>query len=186
MRTVTATLESISPYSQSKHIMVESIDREGKDDYEKRTWRERMHYDKDGFVFMPPMSFKKSLDRAAAFRGEKIKGKGQATYSKHFLAGVLVMDPLKLKVKKDDVPGEWLFVPADGKPGGNTRVSRCFPVIHEWKGEVVYHILDDAVITENVFERHITDSGNFIGVGRFRPERGGFYGRYKVVDLKWS
>ena len=95
------------------------------------------------------------------------------------------MDPLVLPIKKDEVEGEWLFVPSDGKPGGSTRVSKCFPLIHEWQGEVTWYVLDET-ITEDVFRRHLVEAGNFIGVGRFRPARGGFYGRFVTEDVKWD
>jgi hypothetical protein len=98
---------------------------------------------------------------------------------------VMVLDGLKLPVKKDEVPGEWLFVPSDGKRGSGKRVDRCFPVVHEWKGDVQFHILDD-VITPDVFEQHLKDAGNFIGIGRFRPRNNGYYGRFKVNKIKWA
>jgi hypothetical protein len=188
MRMVTVTFESVSPYSQSRFHDTPKLQdgREKPDEYEQRTWRERTNHMSDGRIFIPPMAFKKSLETGAKFRGEKIKGKNMATYSKHFLAGVLVMDPLVLPVTKEDVTGERLFVPSDGKTGGGKRVMRTFPVIPEWSGDVTYHILDDAIITEDVFERTLIDAGNYIGVGRFRPERGGFYGRYRATAIKWD
>ena len=51
--------------------------------------------------------------------------------------------------------------------------------------EVSYYILDDT-ITEPVFEQVIHESGNFIGIGRFRPENGGYYGRYVVDSITWQ
>ena len=114
-----------------------------------------------------------------------IKGRGKATYTKHFKAGVLVTDGLTLPVNKDDVDGEVFFVPSDGKAGGGSRVKKKFPVIREWSGEVTFYILDDT-ITEDVFEAHLKEAGNFIGIGRFRPENGGFYGRYAIDKITWS
>lgn len=81
--------------------------------------------------------------------------------------------------------GEVFFVPSDGKAGGGSRVKKKFPVIREWSGEVTFYILDDT-ITEDVFEAHLKEAGNFIGIGRFRPENGGFYGRYSIDKIVWS
>jgi hypothetical protein len=97
----------------------------------------------------------------------------------------MVMDALVLPIKKDDVPGEWYFVPSDGRPGGGKRVKKCFPVIREWHGEVTYYILDET-ITPEVFEVHLREAGSFIGIGRFRPENGGFYGRFGVKKVVWQ
>jgi len=184
MATAVCKLESISPYSQSKHYEVDKLEKESNQDYEKRTWRERCHADANGELFIPPMAFKNSIAEAAKYLSETIKGKGKATYTKHFEAGVMVMEPLPLGIKKADVLGEWLFVPSDGKRGSGSRVSKCFPCIQSWKGEVEFHILDET-ITEDVFRRHLEQCGKFIGLGRFRPRNNGYYGRFRVNDIKW-
>ena len=179
-------LESVAPLSMSRHYTnPEKTAKETAADYEKRTWRERLHYDEKGVVFIPPMPFKLSLAEAAAFLSQKIPGKRNATYTKHFEAGILVLQGIVLGIKKDDVQGEWLFVPSDGKRGGGSRVDKCFPVIPKWSGTVTYHVLD-ATITREVFEQHLRESGNFIGIGRFRPRNNGYYGRFKVSSIEWK
>lgn len=181
----TAHLESISPYSPSRMHDTPKLEKERPDDYEKRTWREKAHANDNGQIFMPPMGFKLCLAECAKFMSEQIPGKGKATWTKHFEAGVLCMEPLVLPAKKDEVQGEWFNMNSDGKRGSGTRVRRCFPVIPEWKGAVSFYVID-STITETVFRHHMSEAGKFIGVGRFRPRNGGFYGRFKLIDLEWS
>ena len=185
MKTAICELESISPYSQSKYYETEKLSKERPDDYEARTWRDRLHVNADGFVFIPPMAFKNCLSSVAKYLSIQIPGKGKATFTKHIEAGVLVTEALVLPVKKDDVAGEWYFVPSDGKRGGGKRVKRCFPVIPHWQGAVSFHILDDTV-TEDIFRQHLEEAGKFIGIGRFRPQNNGFYGRFKVNEVVWG
>lgn len=185
MKTAVTTLESISPYSQSRYYQTPKKDKESSADYEARTWRDRLHVNADGFVYMPPMAFKNCLAEAAKFLSIQIPGKGKATFTKHFEAGVMVVDALTLSIKKDDVEGEWFHVPSDGKRGGSKRVLKCFPVIPHWSGNVTWHILDDT-ITQDVFVKHLEEAGKFIGLGRFRPRNNGFYGRFGVKAVKWS
>jgi hypothetical protein len=64
-------------------------------------------------------------------------------------------------------------------------VEKCEPIILNWSGDVTYHVLDDT-ISKDAFAKHLTEAGNFIGVGRFRPENGGYYGRYKVNTIRWQ
>jgi len=185
MHTAIVRLTSVSPYSQSRYHAIPRDPKETSDDHEKRTWRERVHTDKaTGCVYIPPMSFKNCLSEAAKFIGKQIPGKGKSTYTKHFEAGVLVIDPLLLTIRKEDVEGEWYHVPSDGVRGGSKRVMKCFPVIHEWSGEVTFMILDET-ITEEVFREHLEEAGKFIGIGRFRPRNNGFYGRFRVDSIKW-
>lgn len=185
MRTATAYLESISPYSQSRHHDTPKLPKESPRDYEKRVWRERCHVNESGEVFIPPMSFKNCLSEVAKYLGIQVQGKGKSTYTKHFEAGVLVVDAVPIGVKKDEIQGEWLFVPSDGKRGSGSRVDKCFPVIPKWKAPVTFFVLDDT-ITPDVFEQHLKEAGNFIGIGRFRPRNNGFYGRFKVNRIEWN
>jgi hypothetical protein len=185
MKTAICKLKSISPYSQSRHYTLpEREEKESHADYEKRTWRERMHVDSDGHVFIPPMAFKNCLSEAAKYLSEKIPGKGKATYTKHFEAGVLVVEGLRLPILKVDVPGEWLFVPSDGRRGGSSRVDKCFPRIDNWEGEVRFEIFDDT-ITEKPFRYHLEQAGKFIGIGYFRPRNNGYWGRFSIEEIKW-
>ena len=191
MKVAVAHLEGITPYSQSRYYDPHALARptgtktESAKDVEARTWRERCHIGSDGFVFIPPMAFKNCLSEIAGYLGVQIPGKGKSTYTKHFEAGVMVIDGVPLPVKKDDVQGEWIFVPASGKRGDGRRVLKCFPVFHSWSGAVTFHILDD-VISPAVFEQHLKDAGNFIGIGRFRPRKNGYYGRFKVTRIDWQ
>lgn len=185
MHVATATLKSVSPYSQSRYHNTDKLDKESPDNYERRTWRERVHTNGDGRIFIPPMAFKNCIAESAKYLSIRIPGKATSTYTKHFEAGVLVVDPLQLETTKDEVEGEWLFVPADGKRGSGKRVMKCYPRINEWQGDVIFHVLDDT-ITEGVFMEHLQQAGRFIGIGRFRPRNNGFYGRFEIVRCTWT
>jgi hypothetical protein len=185
MHTATVHLKSVSVYSQSRNHTTEKLDKEGPDAYENRTWRERLHVNEDGYVYIPPMSFKNCISEVAKYIGMQIPGKGKATYTKHIEAGVIVMEPLVLPLKKEDVQGEKLFVPSDGRRGSGKRVWKWFPYIPSWEGTVTFIILDDT-ITKDVFLQHVDQAGKFIGIGRFRPRNNGFYGRFAVVGMEWE
>ena len=85
-----------------------------------RTWRDRLHVDKSGKVFIPPMAFKGALETAARFNPISIPGRGKSTYTKHFRAGILVVDPVFVGATVDEVEGEWLLLNSDGRKGGGT------------------------------------------------------------------
>jgi hypothetical protein len=185
-RIATATLISAAPYSQSRSYSheVEALPRETKEAYEERTWRNKCHTMPDGRVFIPPMAFKMSLDRAVQVIGRQVPGKGKATYTKFFVSGVLVMEPVPLPQTKEDVACDRIHANSDGVRGSGKRVWRNFPRFDNWKADVNFYILADE-ITEDVFDEALRQSGAFVGIGRFRPEKGGFYGRFEVADIKW-
>lgn len=133
MKTVKAHLESVSPYSQSKHYLVPKLEREIAADYEERTWRNRMHVDKDGHVMIPPMGLKNTLllgvpipsmiinDRFGAnwkddYRIAVIDGKQRITALLMFLRSEL------------PVPGWWFGINAGAVLFSNIPLpqQRCF------------------------------------------------------------
>ena len=183
MRIATCKLSSISPYSQSRYHETPKLNKEQPDDYRQRTWREHRHYDENG-VYIPPMTFKNCLSEAAKFLSVQIPGKGKSTYTKHFEAGVLVLEPCPLGIKKEDVEHENLFLPSDGVRGSGKRVIKTYPVIREWATTCTFYVQDD-MITEEVFRYHLEQAGTFIGIGRFRPRNNGYYGRFKLDSMEW-
>jgi hypothetical protein len=41
-------------------------------------------------------------------------------------------------------------------------------------------------VPTEIFERCLKEAGNLIGVGRFRPQNGGYFGRFTVKSIKWT
>lgn len=181
MKKFIAHLKSVGTLSMSRPHVTPKLEKENDGDYEQRTWRNRLHTDEDDTVFIPPMMFKNCLDNAAKYLSKKIPGGRNRTYTKHFEAGVLVVDPLILPLKKKEVDSETLFMSASGQRGPGTRVWRTYPKINSWEGKVEFLILDET-ITLLVFKEHLIAAGQFVGIGRFAPRNRGYYGRFLVVD----
>lgn len=181
------TYEGVSYYSQNRVLTSPKNAKETSDAHDKRCWKERCHVDDKGILFIPPMAFKHALSSAAKYNPTQIAGRGKSTYTKHFQSGVLVIEPVKLQVHIDDVFGEDVFVPSDGKAGSGSRVWKRFPRLSpgEWDGVVEFIVIDEQ-ITESVFVKTIQEAGSFIGVGRFRPQNSGYYGRFNVKKVEWT
>src|ERR1700679_1704446 len=92
-------LEGVSPYSQSRFHDTPKKEQESHESYRDRTWREHLHTDENGEVFIPPMSIKNCLSLAAKRLGMKVPGRGQKTYGGFFVSGILVVDPTPLGIK---------------------------------------------------------------------------------------
>lgn len=186
MKTVRFTLVGTSPISFGKAVQSDKMTGESADDFEKRTWRERMHVDKDGEVFIPAMAIKNCLADCAKFLSESVPGKGKATYTKHFEAGTMSLENVGLGIKAASVEPERLFVPADGRKGGSKRVWRYFPYIPEgWTGTAEVLLLDPLLISKpEKVEEYAHHAGKFIGIGRWRPRNGGTNGRFLVEGFE--
>lgn len=153
--------------------------------FEQRTWKERIHADASGQVYIPPIMMKKCMESVAQHLSETVPGKGKATFTKHFLRGIMITDPILIGVHIDDVKPIRLYVNADGKKGSGTRVWRIFCDIPEWGGHVVIHVLDPMLQGHSDrIEIYAEHAGTFIGLGRYAPRNGGHNGRFTVKNFE--
>jgi hypothetical protein len=191
----TVQLTGVAPYSQCRQHDTPKLNKELPNDYEERTWRNKMHKNEDGNCVIPCLSFKNAIAEAAKFVSIQIPGKGKSTYTKHFESGILVPDDSLIlipngdrfvPIKPEDVKANPLYVPSDGVSGSGKRVKKIFPLFPSgWKATVEFLILDD-VITHEVFLEHLMQAGQLIGVGSFRVRNKGTFGRFRVESLEWK
>ena len=185
IRKCVATLESLTPYIQSRRIFDEKRKDETYDDFEARIWNKRMHVNESGEVYIPAMQIQKAM--AAAAKYEDIPLKGSRNFTSLFAAGVYVADSVPLGVKPDDVKHEQILCSSDGKKGGSggKQVTRLFPIILQWSADVEFMLLEPR-ITQDVFKRVLRSCGFFNGFGSFRAQNGNNNGRFKCTRVEWS
>jgi hypothetical protein len=184
-------LKSATPYSQSKNIDPLEHPKKPKESHdaaEERLWSKRLHVHESGpdagKVYIPNTAFENAIREAAKRLAISVPGKGKTLYSKYFEAGFQIPDGITLPIKAEDVRGERLFVPSDGRAGGGKRVYKRFPRIDAWAGDLVIYVFDD-LIPEAIFRKVLESSGLLVGIGRFRPQSRGYYGRYTVEAFHW-
>lgn len=185
MKQVSIHLKSISPYTQSRMHGTPPLDRENPRDYEDRTWMEKATVNDDGLICIPAGGLKQAIDRAAKMLSMQIPNRGKATYTKHFLAGVMIAENLCLNIKKEDARKITINANADGVRGSGKRVLRSFPQVPAWSAVLTVHIIDDT-ITKDVFEKTMKEAGLLVGVGQHRPENGGTNGRFVAEKFEWA
>jgi hypothetical protein len=187
MLKVTCKLVGSSPIQFSAPIQSKKGTGESHDDFEVRTWKERAHVGSDGMVFIPPMALKNCIETTAKYLQESIPGKGKSTYTKLFRSGVMVVSPLSLGVTMAAVFEHRVFGDSGGRRGGGsgTRVWKSFPRFDKWETDVEIFLLDPILIARpEKVEEYLVHAGKFIGLGTFRPENGGYFGRFEVRNFK--
>lgn len=182
MYEVKVKITGISTYSQGKYVDPDNkLEKESAKDFEARLWREKMHYNEKDEVYIPLNSIKNCLTGGAAYLSIQIPGKGKSTYTKHFKSGITVLNHIPLNVKKMNAKSHWLFIPT---PGTTKRVSKCFPIFNlPWGGITTIKVLDET-ITKEILLRVLQESGTFIGLGVFRPQNNGYFGRFEAEFVK--
>jgi len=182
------TLTGISPYSQSRQHDAPKLQGENHEDYDIRTWRNKMNVaTRDGLptVIMPAHGIQQSIAAAAKYSKRQIPGQGKATWTAKFKAGIALLEDPSLNLDPASVGAVTISANADGVRGSGKRVTRRFPIMPEWSASFDVYILDP-IITQDVFREMVEIAGMFIGFGRFRPENGGTNGRFRIERLTWQ
>jgi len=180
-----------SPYSPSKALLHDKPEsNEGHQAHNERVWKERCHSNSKGEVVVPIFGLKAMLDSAAKYLGMKVEGEGKRTYSKIIQSGIIFHGsnpvlkvngkPVKLNDMTIQEYGEWVYCHSDGKREGKAgRVSRLFPKFETWSCKFEIEAIDPRV-TEAILAKHLVAAGRYNGIGRFRPQNGGIFGRFDV------
>lgn len=183
----TLTLTGLTPMTHSHQHDAPKLEGERADDYDIRTWRNKLNTNADGTsIVIPAHGFHQCIAAAAKYSSRQIPGKGKSTWTKHFTAGIMMMDNPELGIDPASVNFITISANADGVRGSGKRVTRRFPVIPTgWETTFDVYILDP-IITEQVFREMVELAGMFIGLGQFRPQNGGTNGRFKIKSLVWT
>lgn len=147
---------------------------------------ERAAYrDKEGYCYFPGAAVARMLREA----GGSHKTKGSRKSAKFLVpAAVLVTeDAINIlngdgkkpaKTKEFEVDGRPVTIPAT-----KGRIMRYRPRWDKWAAE--FHLeVDEAVLPAKFIHQLMEEGGKRIGIGDYRPEKGGPFGRFRV--LSWE
>jgi hypothetical protein len=125
-----------------------------------------------GGLYMPGVNVQRSLIAAAIYS----KGKGRASLQKPVAACVMVTpERIDLGVTDYVIDSRPVVIPST-----KGRIVRHRPRLDEWS--ITFCIeWDETLLTEDQLRRVVDDAGSRVGLGDFRPERKGPFGRSVVV-----
>jgi len=124
-----------------------------------------------GNLYVPGVNMWSSIVEGAAY----VKGKGRASMQKPAAACILVTpEYLDLGTKAYEIDARPVVVPAT-----KGRVVRYRPRLNDWK--LTMQVEWDPTLISDVQLRQIMDhAGQRVGVGDFRPQKKGPFGRFVV------
>lgn len=180
------TIRGLSPLSQSRNHGEPRIEGESLDDYDARTWRSKLNVGPAGTIVIPAHGLHQAIAAAAKYSGRQIPGQGKKTWTAKFTTGIALFDDCDTAIAPAEAQMVTISANSDGVRGSGKRVTRRFPFLPPgWTASFEVMILDP-IITETIFREMLELSGMFIGVGRFRPEKGGTNGRFAIDRLVWE
>lgn len=145
--------------------------KEYKDEEEARL---RLYLDPDGNYCHPAQAFPKSM--VAAVAGKKF-GKMFATSA--IKGSVFITEPFAILEDEYGEPAKQYTIDKRPVVIGKARVLRCRPCWKNWKMRLPLEI-DTAILQPAQVRESLALAGRIKGIGDYRPEKGGGFGRFRV------
>ena len=178
MKTVAVRIEGISSLLMHRFPIADE-DAKSKLKNQKQTEDDVESYlykDADGTLVQPSTHIIGTLKHAGA--KFQISGQGKLTYKKILGSGAVIITP-------DMIPHEIQAWCIDRRPVviQRARIVRSRPMLEKWalNFEIEY---DDDEITKTTLQEILAYAGKRSGIGDFRPQVGGPFGRFMITKFE--
>lgn len=181
MDTVRFTVEGITPLlmnNPAKMGMETVGTTRGNKVYDPAEEAEAAAYrNEDGNLALPGVQFRSSVVNASTiFKAQKGRGSLKGAIAHIQVDEELV--PLKTLngkwIKEYEIDTRRAVVQRQG-------ILRWRPRIFPYRASFTV-LYDTALIKDEIIKEVLSDAGNRIGVGDYRPQKGGWFGRFQVID----
>lgn len=136
--------------------------------------RMRLYPDDDGGYYHPTQAFIKAMVKAVA--GRKF---GKLFATKAISGSVFIAEPHSLILDAKGKPATRYAIDRQPAVVGKARILRCRPCWREWRMDIALDV-DTAIISRQQVAESLSLAGRTIGIGDYRPEKGGGFGRFAV------
>lgn len=180
MKNIEVEVTGISPLLQHRFPIEDSEQqttaknrKQKEEDVEKSLYRTP-----DGTIYQPCVHFISCLKKAGA--KFQIPGQGKATYKNLIGSGAVLISPESIPHKNQnyEIDVRPVVVPAT-----KGRVVRKRPIFKNWS--LRFNVEFDAdEISPSTIKEILEYAGRRVGIGDFRPEKGGPFGRFMVTEFK--
>lgn len=180
MKTIEVRIEGISPLLQHRFAVE---DHDAKSKKQSATSgdadiKKSLYQLPDGTVYQPAEHLMGALKTAGP--SFQIPGRRKVTYKNVVSGGYLIIEPFAIPHlnPKWEIDSRPVVVPAT-----KGRVLRKRPCFREWALSFKF-IVDEMEIPVAVLKEMLDLAGRNVGIGDFRPAKGGSFGRFQVTRFE--
>lgn len=151
------------------------VEKKASTDWEAEALK-KLYINSKGTIYQPATHLERALIEAG--KKIKVKGQGKATYSKLF-GSMISVDEFEIVHKKQSYGIHKSLVVIPSTKG---RIMRYRPIFNEWSLE--FHISGEEEITPAVIKEGLEIAGKYVGIGDWRPEKKGKFGKFQITKFK--
>lgn len=137
-----------------------------------------MYLDDKNKPYMPGEHLRGSFINAGAFIKSKVGNSKKSM--KNVVAGMFYIKPEQIPLPEKD----WII---DKRSAVNRNIkARIITIRPKWeKWEVTFTLeVDNDTITDQTVKKIIEYAGQYVGIGSFRPQNNGMFGRFNIVKFE--
>lgn len=178
MKEIQVRIKGMSPLIQHRFV-VDGADSPSKKRTGVPNWKDEgelaLYRSPEGEIYQPASHLERSLQEAG--KTIKIQGKRGATYGK-FIGSAVEVYPEAIPhiIDKYEIDARPVVVQ-------RARIIRYRPIFNEWELAFTIRINDDQLPVE-VIKQALDHAGLYVGIGDYRPQKGGKYGKFMVTEFK--
>lgn len=132
---------------------------------------------KDGSCYIPSEQLRIAMINGGTYLKSKVGSKTKSM--KGIIAAVLQINPEQILLPE--------YGEIDKRSAVNKNVKARVMVIRPkwlaWNAEFTM-ILDNGTLTKEMLIELVNVTGNYVGIGSYRPTNNGYFGRFKLLDIK--
>jgi hypothetical protein len=189
MLNISFAIQGIAPYSQSKMLSETRGKKESWDEFETRTWKDKAHTNGDGDSIVIAGHAIHQMLVVGAQKGRlqpKAAKSAREGLANRLVTGIALQGDAETSMKLSEARCVAINAHANGKRGSGTRVIRKYPEWPQgWTATFDVLVLDDSLTLDDL-KSALEWGGLVCGLGRFRPENMGIYGRFTVTSYNPS
>jgi hypothetical protein len=147
-----------------------------KGDAKQKKVEDKLYMDGKGNPYVPATYIRNCLIEAG--KSVKVQGKGKATYSK-LMGSTIMIVPDAILI----TPGTWEpYTITAVNPMTHGRMTVTRPKFNQWK--LKFSIIASDDISEDKLAAIVEEAGRFVGIGDWRPQKKGMFGKFIVEKFK--
>lgn len=179
MEKIKVEIEGTTPilFNRFRDIQIEGKSKKRTGAMAEAEIEDKLYLDEKKKVLLPSVYLKNSITEAS--KQFKIIGKGKATYSKIVASTV---DVMPFMIELDSGKFEVFRISAVN-PMTKGRMMTERPRFNKWKAEFEL-VLNDPAVPTSVINEILEHAGKYVGVGDWRPEKKGMFGKFMITSFK--
>lgn len=179
MEKIKATIEGTTPiiFNRFRDTQIEGKSKKRTGAIAEAEIEDKLYQDEDGNTLLPSVYLKNCITEAA--KQFKIVGKGKSTYSK-LVASTVDIEPFMIELKAGKYE---VFRISAVNPMTKGRMMTERPRYNKWSVSFEI-ILNDPAIPASVINEILEHAGKYVGVGDWRPEKKGMFGKFMITSFK--